>query len=92
MKMTPDEAAVQLSHLRQLEQHPGWRLVCARFELGLQQLKESAFDMKRSDEIALRIRHAGAVVPEFAPEVLAKEMATRLQNIINSATPKADAS
>lgn len=89
MKMPVEQAERELSDIRQLMRHPGWALVCARFDKGLAQLKESVFDMKLDDETASRIRHSAAAVADMNPAALASAIEANRLSLVKKAADEA---
>lgn len=59
-----------VGHLADLEKHPGWKLVVAEYEKGLNQIVKQVLDQSVDDTTTLKIKHAHGLVEEANPEKL----------------------
>lgn len=89
MKTPVEQVERELSQIRQLMQHPGWALVCARFDKGLADLTKAILDASTDDETATRLRHARASVLELAPAKLAAVIETKHAAALKKAVEEA---
>lgn len=78
MKQSALEIAKDLRAIRELTQHPGWAVLCARHDKGVENLTSQVLDPNLDDGMATRLRHARAVVLSLAPQVIAKDLETVL--------------
>jgi hypothetical protein len=79
------QASADLAAIRHLTQQPGWAVLCARFDKGLEQLTAKVLDVTQDDVMATRLRHARAAVLEFTPKKLAENIETVLSAAIKRA-------
>lgn len=91
MKTTVEQAEVQLSHVRQLMQHPGWAVICERHAKGVRDLTDKILDANTDDEMATRLRHTRATVLELSPEKIATTLESKLSAIVKKAAEEATA-
>lgn len=59
-----------VSHLADLEKHPGWKIVTARYAEGVQQVVDQALDQATDDPLTLKLKHAHGLLVEASPEKL----------------------
>ncbi|WP_157837167.1 hypothetical protein [Geminisphaera colitermitum] len=71
-----------------LVKHPGWVLVCERFDKGLNEMRDLAMGPDTEDVLATRIRHAHAAAKVLHPVELAGTLEKKLRR---EATHAADA-
>lgn len=86
MKITFEQARADLAAIRDLVKHPGWAVLCATHEKGVEQLTASALDVNASDETANRVRHARAVVLTLSPQAIADGLESKLLHRVKKAT------
>lgn len=91
MKITVEQAERELSQIRQLMQHPGWAVICARHAKGVEQLTAQILDANTDDLLATRLRHTRATVLELSPEQIATTLETKMAAVVKKAAEEATA-
>ena len=89
MKLTIEQTEAQLSAIRGLMAHPGWKVLCELHAVGVQNLTDQVLDPKLDDEIATRLRHARGVVVELSPESILKTREAKLAAALKIAADEA---
>lgn len=85
MKIPIEQAEAELSQIRQLMQHPGWKLVCERHAQGVKELTDAVLDATTDDLTATRLRHTRATVLALSPATIAGTYEAKLAAAVKKA-------
>lgn len=86
VKVHTDDAARLFGELREIEQMPGWKSICAGYADKLASVTAQILDPSTSDEKANELRKVRKYLLEMKPDALITTLQTKYRNVVEKAT------